>query len=123
MPDSRQYSRDYYQRVKADPAKYEALKRRRAENQRKRRSHPVVTVSPETTPETTRTVVVTDLRLQGGKHAPSKTDGGLVVPVEDRIEAWQERRHKDEAREERLAIMEFDGGIDPDVLEDFFLER
>ena len=58
----------------------------------------------------------------GGKHAPSKTDGGLVVPVEDRIEAWHEQRHKDEAREERLAIMEFDGGIDPDVLADFFLE-
>ena len=58
----------------------------------------------------------------GGKHASSRTDGGVVVPVEDRIEAWHERRHKDEAKEERLAIMEFDGGIDPDVLEDFFLE-
>lgn len=35
--DGRRYSREYYQRLKTDPAKYEALKRRRAENQRKRR--------------------------------------------------------------------------------------
>jgi len=140
--DNAAYCRAYRSRLKSDPKKTKELRDRRREYMRKYRARPrakpvvtpatqpvvtepepVVTQTPPVvTPVVTdRPPVVTGIGL-GGKHSPSKTDSGTVIPVEDRIEAWQERRHKDEAIEERKAIMEFDGGIDPEVLEAFFMD-
>ena len=95
--DNRVYCKAYYERTKQDPRKLAALRERRARNQRERRARRVATGSavapvnrePETpvNPEPVNPPVTS----LGGKHAPSVTQGGFPMSVEDIIREWHGR--------------------------------
>jgi len=95
--DNREYCKAYYGRLKADPSKYLALKAKKAEQQRLRRT------KAKLGPVETAPAPVT-----------SPVETPVTSPVTSSVITPKRVADRDEVRrlaQERAAIMEFDGGM------------